>query len=180
MMELQINLSAATIFLARVVKLTANHACVQSPQPMRVSWPVRKIRSFSLPLSLSLSLSDKYSLSLPLQWRTQKGVWGFVPAEHFWIFRLKNTRVFFKFRGTLPNIFSWLMLPVVVAHSYYSFTSAVHAFQQAPSLQEKKLVIGWKSWELYKALLDVVEFRTENLPPYSLRLSQKLANCFIM
>ena len=58
----------------------------------------------------------------------------------------------------------WIMYAcvydVVVTHSYYSFMSAVNAFQQAPSLQGRKLVIGWKSWELYKALLDVVELRT--------------------
>ena len=45
---------------------------------------------------------------------------GGSPPEFFWIFRLKNTR-FFKFRGTLPNVFPRLMLPVVVAQSYYCY-----------------------------------------------------------
>ena len=58
-----------------------------------------------------------------------------------------------KFRGTLPNVFARLMLPVVVAQPYYSFTSAVNVFQQAPPLQRKKMVIGWKAWELHKALM---------------------------
>ena len=51
---------------------------------------------------------------------------GVVSPENFLIFRLKNTR------GTLPNVISWLMLPVVVTKYHYSFTSAVNAFQQAP------------------------------------------------
>ena len=78
------------------------------------------------------------------QWRTQKGFWGVLPSEKFWIFRLKKCTVF-KFRDTLPNVFSRLMLPVVVAQSYYSFTPAVCAFLQAPPLQGRKLVIGWKT-----------------------------------
>ena len=39
----------------------------------------------------------------------------------------------------------------------YSFTPAVYAFLQAPPLQGRKLVIGWKTWEIRKALLDVVK-----------------------
>ena len=84
----------------------------------------------------------------------------------------------FKFRDTLPNVFSRLTLPVVVAQSYYSFTPAVCApplqEPQAPPLQGRKLIIGWKTWEVRKALLDVVELWRKNFPPYSLCLSQKL------
>ena len=77
------------------------------------------------------------------QWRTQKGSGG-SPQIFFLIFRLKNTR-FFKFRGTLPDVCPRLMLPVVVAQSYCSFTPEVNAFQQAPPLQGRKLVIDWKT-----------------------------------
>ena len=106
------------------------------------------------------------------QWRTQKGVWGFSPQKNFGFSGLKCA--VFKFRDPLPNVFSQLMLPVVVAQSYYSFTPAVCAFLQAPPLQGRKLVIGWKTREVRKALLDVVELWRKNFPPYSLCLSQKL------
>ena len=114
---------------------------------------------------------------------------GFSPQKIFGFSGLK-THVF-KFRGTLslPNVFFSMvdatssdrtiliiaLPPVVIAQPEYSFTSAVNAFQQAPTLQGRKLVIGWKTSGLHKALLDVVE-----LPPYSLRLSQKIASCFTM
>ena len=52
---------------------------------------------------------------------------------------------FLSFEAPLPNVFSRLMLLVVITHSYYSFTSAVNAFQQAPPPQGRKLVICWKS-----------------------------------
>ena len=107
------------------------------------------------------------------QWRTQKRGLGVLPPEKFWIFRLKNAR-FLSCGDTLPNVFSRLMLPVVVAQSYYSFTPAVCAFLQARPLLGRKLVIGWKTWEIRKALLDVVELWRINFPPYSLCLSQKL------
>ena len=105
------------------------------------------------------------------QWHTQKGVWG-VPQKNFGFSGLKMHG--FKFWDTLPNVFSRLMLPVVVAQSYCSFTPAVCAFLQAPPLQGRKLVIGWKPWEIRKALLDVVELWRKTFPPYPLCLSQKL------
>ena len=44
--------------------------------------------------------------ALKFQWRTQKGggVWGFSPQKNFEFSGLK-THGFFKFRGTLPNVF---------------------------------------------------------------------------
>ena len=66
------------------------------------------------------------------------------------------------------------MPPVVVAQSYYSFTPAVCAFLQAKPLQGRKLVIGWITWEVRKALLDFVELWRKSFPPYSLCLSQSL------
>ena len=84
------------------------------------------------------------------------GSGGFSP-RNFLNFRLKNTR-FFKFRGTLPNVFFSMvdatssdrtilsLPPVVIAQPQYSnFTAAVNAFQQAPTLQGRKLIIGWKT-----------------------------------
>ena len=51
--------------------------------------------------------------------------------------------------------------PVVIAQPYYSFTSAVKAFEQAPTIQERKLLLQIQniSYAFYFRL-----FRTQWLP----------------
>ena len=70
------------------------------------------------------------------------------------------------------------MLPGVVAQSYYSFTPAVCAFLQAPPLQGRTLVIGWKTWEVRKAVLDqCCQALEKKLSTIFIVLVTKIANC---
>ena len=54
----------------------------------------------------------------------RRGVWGIVPPENFWIFRLK-THGFLSFEAPYPmHFFPWLMLPVVISHNLIIATSS--------------------------------------------------------
>ena len=101
---------------------------------------------------------------------------GGSPPENFWIFRLKNTR-FLSFEAPYPMYFhGWCYQ--MWSHNLIHATSSgggtillfFHACSECiptGSLQGRKLVIDWKTWDLHKALRDDVEFRRENFPPYS-------------
>ena len=90
----------------------SSSVAVRLPGDGSVSTGVESILPTILPCNASASrsslrkswLTNKRPFGKERQWRTQKGGLGGSPPENFWIFRLKNTRLF-KFRGTLPNVF---------------------------------------------------------------------------
>ena len=104
---------------------------------------------------------------------------GGSPPKNFGFSGLKM-RGFEVSKHLIPNVFSRLMLPVVVAQSCYSFTPAVCAFLQAPPLQGRKLVIGWKSVLRGSKGTPGCRALEKKLSTIFIVLVTKIANCFII